>query len=149
RPLVMTNFSLNRYLENNRPPSAGRAKDVCRRYCLLAEQLAAPGKLSEDFIKQTHKKVDAELPSSAEPHRPPIRTFWHALYCPEQRRLQISYYLRDEAIPGRPDKVKIVRSDYQEFRLPSTEHGQPPRPEATPRPVSEPPGSPAPAKLDA
>src|SRR5262249_57070174 len=102
----------------------------------------------EDFIKQTHKKVDAELPSSAEPHRPPIRTFWHALYCPEERRLQISFYLRDEATPGRPDKVKIVRSDYREFRLAPTERGQPPVPDLAPRQVNNSQGIPAPAKLD-
>jgi hypothetical protein len=101
------------------------------------------------FLKQTHKKVDAELPAAAEPHRPPVRTFWHALYCPEERRLQSSFYLRDEAIPGRPDKVNIVRSEYREFRLPPTERGQPPVPEPTPRQVNEPQAGPVPAELDA
>jgi hypothetical protein len=139
QPLVMTNFSLHRRLENNRPPSAGRAKEVCRRYCLLAEQLsAAPEKMSEDFIKRMHKQVDAELPPAADKARPPVRTFWHALYRPEQRRVQISFYLRDEPLPDQRGKVRIVRSDYLEFELPPTDHTRAPIPSET---VAAPPAS--------
>jgi hypothetical protein len=126
QPLIMTNFSLNRRLDNGGPPSVDQAKDVCRRYCLLTEQLAAaPGKVSDDFIKQTHKKVDAELPAFADRSRPPVRTFWHALYYPEQRRVQISFYLRDEPTPGQPDNVRVVRSEYQDYRLTPTDRGKP------------------------
>src|SRR5262249_12672645 len=47
RPLVMTNFSLNRHLDKNRPPSADQVRNVCKRYCLLTEELtAASGKMS-------------------------------------------------------------------------------------------------------
>ena len=43
------------------------------------------------------------------------RTLWHALYEPEKRTVQISFYLRDDATAdGRP---RIVRSDYLEFAL--------------------------------
>jgi predicted choloylglycine hydrolase len=127
QPLVMTNFSLNRHLNKGRPPSADQARNVCKRYCLLTEQLAAAaGKLSEDSIKRVHKKVDAELPPSADKSRPPVRTFWHALYHPEQRRAQFSFYLHDEPIPDQPDKVRVVRSDYLEFHLAPTEQGQAP-----------------------
>jgi hypothetical protein len=118
QPLVTTNFSLHRYLHNHKPPSAEQAKKVCARYCLLTDQLAAhSGKMSEEFIKETHKKVDAVQPKSKASPRPPGRTLWHALYYPEQRRVQISFYLRDEPVPDHPNKVKIVRSDYLEFRL--------------------------------
>src|SRR5262249_44313795 len=80
QPLVMTNFSVNRHLENDRPPSAEMAKQVCKRYCLLSEQLGTgEGKVSDSDIKQTHQKVDCVLPPSADRSRPPIRTFWHAL----------------------------------------------------------------------
>jgi hypothetical protein len=154
RPLVMTNFSLNRRLDKDRPPSAAQARGVCDRYCLLTEQFAsAAGPVSEEFIKQTHKKVDAELPASANRSRPPVRTFWHALYCPEQRRLQISFYLRDEPNPGQPDRVKIVRSEYLEFGLRWTATGHAPPPDETPRQATEPPAAVAPklvvAKLEA
>ena len=47
--------------------------------------------------------------------RPPGRTLWHALYYPEERRVQFSYYLHNE--PPVDGKVKIARSDYLEFRL--------------------------------
>jgi hypothetical protein len=117
--LVTTNFSMYRRLDKERPPSAAKVKNVCRRYCLLTEQLAAhPGKMSEEFIKETHKKVDAVQPRSGP--RPPPRTLWHALYCPEERRVQINYYLHDEPMPDQPGKMRIVRSEYLEFRLPPT-----------------------------
>jgi hypothetical protein len=118
QPLVTTNFSLHRYLDHNRPPSAGQVQKVCPRYCLLTQQLAAhPGKISEDFIKETHKQVDAVQPKAKGSARPPNRTLWHALYYPEQRRVQISLYLRDEPVTDQPDKVRVVRSEYVEFRL--------------------------------
>jgi hypothetical protein len=118
QPLVTTNFSLHRYLDHNKPPSASRAKKICPRYCLLTEQIAAHrGKISEDFIKETHQKVDAVAPKSSTPNRPPNRTFWHALYYPEERQVRISFYLHDEPLPDQLDKIRIVRSDYLEFRL--------------------------------
>lgn len=131
KPLVMTNFTLSKRLNNGGPPTVAQAKAVCNRYCRLSEQLnAQSGKLSVDSIKAAHKKVDAELPAAAEPHRPPIRTLWHALYFPSERKMQISYYLGDETAPGRPDQVRIVRSEYQEFRLTPTETAKAPVPEA-------------------
>jgi hypothetical protein len=117
KPLVTTNFSLHKHLDNGRPPAPEQVEGVCPRYCRLTKRLASADKMTEDFIKQTHKKADAELPQSAEPHRPPIRTMWHALYHPEERRVQLSFYLRDEPDPDRPGKIRVVRSEYQEFRL--------------------------------
>ena len=40
-----------------------------------------------------------------------------ALYFPEQRKVQVSFYLRDEPAADQPGKTKIVRSDYLEFSL--------------------------------
>lgn len=135
QPLIMTNFSLNRHLDKNRPPSAEQARTVCGRYCLLTEALgAAPAKMTPEFIKQTHKKVDAESAPSATPGRPPVRTFWHALYYPEERRMEINFYLRDEPVPGQPNKVRVVRSDYQEFRLTPTDNARPPQATASRQP---------------
>jgi penicillin V acylase-like amidase (Ntn superfamily) len=145
RPLVSTNFSLHKHLNNGGPPSPEQAKSVCRRYCRLTEGLAASNKLTDDFIKQTHKKADAELPQSADPSRPPIRTFWHALYHPEERRVQFSFYLHDEPNPDKPGGIRVVRSDYVEFQLtPTNDAKEPTRALSQPSsPVTERPSAPA------
>jgi hypothetical protein len=118
KPLVTTNFSLHRYLEGNRPPSAKKAKPVCPRYCQLVERLDRQAdKLTVDAIKEIHKTVDAVQPSSFFSGRPPGRTLWHALYYPEKRKVQISFYLGDESDAAQPGKVRIRRSDYVEFTL--------------------------------
>lgn len=140
KPLVMTNFTLHRRSTDGRPPTVEQAKAVCRRYCALTEQLAQGGAVSVERLKQAHRTVDAELPKSAEPHRPPVRTLWHALYYPEDRRLQVSFYLRDEEVPGQPNKVKIARSEYVEFRLDPTEKVKAPAAEVV-APAAVPAGS--------
>jgi hypothetical protein len=121
KPLITTNFSLHKYLDGHTPPSAEQAKKVCPRYCKLAEKIGEHSdKVTVDFIKKTHKLVDATHGnglSSAAP--PPNRTLWHVLYFPEKRAMQVSYYLRDEADPETPGKAKIVRSEYMGFQLPA------------------------------
>jgi hypothetical protein len=118
KPLITTNFSLHRHLEGKRPPSAKAAKGVCARYCALAERLAGrSGKLTVEFIKESQRAVDAVRPAPKAGPRAPVRTLWHALYFPEQRKVQVSFYLRDEADADRPGKVRVVRSEYLEFRL--------------------------------
>src|SRR5262249_54936792 len=125
KPLITTNFSLHRHLEGKGPPSALVAKGVCPRYCALAERLAGqPGKLTVDFIKDSHKGVDMTPPAPKGGEWAPVRTLWHALYFPSERKVQVSFYLRDEADPGRPDQVRVVRSDYHEFRLSSAAAGK-------------------------
>ena len=127
RPLVMTNFSLNKHLDQGAPPTADEARGVCKRYALLTEQLAiAPGSITEEFLRNTHRKVDAKAAPAADQSRPPIRTFWHALYYPEERRVKFSFYLHDEPLADHPGNVRVVRSDYLEFRLPATTHGASP-----------------------
>jgi predicted choloylglycine hydrolase len=125
KPLITTNFSLHRHLEGKKPPSARAVKEVCPRYCALAERLAGQaGKLTVDFIKESHKVADAIRPAPKAGPRAPVRTLWHALYFPEQRKVQISFYLRDEPEAGQPGNVRVVRSDYLEFRLGSTKAGK-------------------------
>ena len=48
---------------------------------------------------------------------------WHALYFPEQRKVQVSFYLGDKAIPDKPGKARIVRTDYLEFALKTAKAG--------------------------
>jgi hypothetical protein len=110
QPLVMTNFTLHKHMDGDNPPSAELAKSVCRRYSHLAERLAG-GPISEELLRTTHRAVDAQAPARPDATRPPIRTFWHALYYPEERRVKFSYYLGDLPDGG------IRRTEYLEFKL--------------------------------
>jgi penicillin V acylase-like amidase (Ntn superfamily) len=125
KPLVMTNFSINQHLNDNKPPSADEARKECKRYALLTENLnTSSGLLSEELISQTHQRVDAVWSQAADPSRPPIRTFWHALYYPEERRVKYSFYLHDEPTAKDANTVRVVRTPYIEFRLDATEGGR-------------------------
>jgi Acyl-coenzyme A:6-aminopenicillanic acid acyl-transferase len=119
KPLVATNFSQHRYLVDGKPPPVEKVKGVCSRYCLLNDRLGAQmDKLTVDIIKETHKLVDAHFtPPGA--NRTPTRTLWHALYVPEKRSLEISFYLHDEPDPDKPGKSRDVRSGYLEFAVKS------------------------------
>jgi len=120
QPLVMTNFTLHKQLEDGKPPSAEKARGTCRRYAYLSEKLSA-GKLDDAALRGIHQNVDAQTSQAADPSRPPVRTFWHAFYYPEERRVRLSYYLRDEPDPGEPRLVHPMRTDYLEFRLEPTQ----------------------------
>jgi hypothetical protein len=119
KPLVMTNFTMNTRLEDGLPPSADKARPVCKRYAYLTEKLAT-GSLDDKTIRDFHQNVDAQNSQAADTTRPPTRTFWNAMYYPEDRRMRVSYYLGEEPWPGEPRLVKQIRSDYQEFRLEPT-----------------------------
>ncbi len=116
QPLVMTNFTLHTRLEDGRPPSPDKARATCKRYAYLREKLAT-GKLDDKTIRSVHQNVDAQMSQAADPSHPPERTFWHAFYYPEDRRVRLSYYLRDEPYPGNERLVHPVMTDYLEFRL--------------------------------
>lgn len=120
RPLIMTNFTLHKQLEDGKPPSADKARATCKRYAYLEEKLST-GKFDDAAIRGFHQNVDAQMSQAADPSRPPERTFWHAFYYPEDRRMRVSFYLRDEPYPGNERLVRPIRSDYLEFRLDPTE----------------------------
>src|SRR5262249_36380125 len=113
KPLFTTNFSLHNYLENGKPPSAEKVRKVCSRYCLLAEKLAAEEKITTETLQQAHQQVDATRPLNKDGLGG--RTLWHALYYPEERKIRISFYLRDEK--DGDGKSVIRRSDYRDFTL--------------------------------
>jgi Acyl-coenzyme A:6-aminopenicillanic acid acyl-transferase len=117
KPLVTTNFSLHRHLKAGKPPSAEEAKAICPRYCALAECLvAAKEKVTLEALKDAHKRADFVFPAPR-PGRATTRTLWHALYEPDKRAVQISYYLRDEPGPADGKKAKVARTEYLEFAL--------------------------------
>jgi acyl-CoA:6-aminopenicillanic acid acyl transferase/Leucine Rich Repeat (LRR) protein len=119
-PLVMTNFTIHKYVEDGKPPSAQKASAVCRRYQYLKDKLAV-GSLDDKAIRGFHQACDAQLSQEADPSRPPERTFWHVFYYPEDRRARMSFYLHDEPIPGDARHVRPIRTDYIEFKLDPTE----------------------------
>ncbi|HEU5181227.1 MAG TPA: C45 family autoproteolytic acyltransferase/hydrolase [Candidatus Polarisedimenticolia bacterium] len=116
QPLIMTNFTLHTRLEDGKPPSPEKARPTCKRYAYLREKLAT-GKFDDKALRGFHQNVDAQMSQAADPSHPPERTFWHAFYYPEDRRVRLSYYLRDEPYPGNERLVRPVRTDYLEFRL--------------------------------
>jgi hypothetical protein len=143
KPLVLTNFSLNKHMDGSNPPTAELARATCKRYAYLADTLAAtPSGITEAVLRDIHKKVDAAAPARADQKRPPVRTFWHAFYYPEQRRVKFSYYLHD-------DGDRVVRSEYQEFRLDATSAVAAPPARPAPQAKNETGGEPAVAKLRA
>jgi hypothetical protein len=118
KPLITTNFSLHRHLDCKSLPSARQARKICPGYTALAEGIAKhSGKFTRDDIKTVHRVADQTEPGSPEDARPPGRTIWHALYFPELRKLQVSFYLGEKRGEGRRSKDRILRSDYLEFRL--------------------------------
>lgn len=118
KALITTNFSLHKHLDANAPPSAEQAKKVCPRYVALANGVAAEkAKWKMSAIKENHKAADITMPAPLAGLFPPVRTLWHALYVPERRTVQVSFYLRDENDPNQPRKSRIVRSPYLEFVL--------------------------------
>jgi hypothetical protein len=125
RPLVMTNFTLNRHMDGDHPPTAELAAAVCKRYEYLAKKLAA-APISEELLLASHRAVDAQAPVRPDAKRPPVRTLWHALYYPEERRVKFSYYLGET-------EHGIQRSEYLEFALGSTSKAA-----STPAPAPQP-----------
>ncbi|HKW14217.1 MAG TPA: C45 family autoproteolytic acyltransferase/hydrolase, partial [Candidatus Krumholzibacteria bacterium] len=118
--LVMTNFTIHEHMENGLPPSPDAARPVCKRYAYLTEKLAS-GKFDDKTIREFHEGCDAQASQEVDPSRPPMRTFWNAMYYPEDRRVRVSYYLGEEPYPGQPRLVKQIRSDYMEFKIEPTQ----------------------------
>jgi hypothetical protein len=119
--LVLTNFSLHKRSENGKPPAAAAVSAICKRYAFLREQFAAADRtLDDQKIRAVHSRVDCQLSQAANPARPPVRTLWHAFYYPEDRRVRLSFYLRDEAIADQPRLVHPIRTEYLEFTLAPT-----------------------------
>jgi hypothetical protein len=49
---------------------------------------------------------------------------WHALYAPEEGKLQVSFYLRDEPDGKESGRPRIVRSNYLEYTLKRGQSGK-------------------------
>jgi predicted choloylglycine hydrolase len=118
KPLITTNFSLHRHLEGRNLPSVEGAREICSAYSALAEGVAThTGKFTSDAIKAVHQVAACTEPAAPESGRPPTRTHWHALYYPERRKLQVSFYLGEKSGASGSGNGGILRSDYLEFTL--------------------------------
>src|SRR5262245_54851401 len=54
QPLVMTNFTLHKQLEDGKPPSAEKARGTCKRYAYLKEKLAT-GSFDDKTLRSVHQ----------------------------------------------------------------------------------------------
>jgi hypothetical protein len=65
-PLIMTNFSLHKHLEDDgKPPSSDRARAVCKRYAYLEDKLGT-GTFDDKAIREFHQNVDAQRSQAAD-----------------------------------------------------------------------------------
>lgn len=113
-PQVVTNF-----LQHLHPEAReGKEFAACARFDQVRKRLAsAVGKVSIDFIKETSSGIAARPPVPPAP-RAPHRTLWHALYYPEQRRMEVDFYLGESPVEAGKSAAPR-RSGYLEFKLDS------------------------------
>ncbi|MHC4990257.1 MAG: C45 family autoproteolytic acyltransferase/hydrolase [Planctomycetota bacterium] len=120
-PQITTNFMLHRHMDVASMPEDGHPRGSFTRFRAMRERIdGRTGPMDLDDIKATNACVAADL---AAPRAPiaPGRTLWHALYFPEERRMQIDFYLgEDDATPP-----TIRRSGYLEFTLEDQSTGRP------------------------
>jgi len=64
-----------------------------RAEAVLSRIDAADEELSLEFVREAARCVAATVPMPAESPWAPGRTLWHALYFPEERRLEVDFYL--------------------------------------------------------
>jgi predicted choloylglycine hydrolase len=116
-PLVTTNFLLHRYSGPEQLPVEEYTLGTFNRYREIKRRIAEHrGKFDKAFIEETNRCVSLVLAPPPEPYLP-TRTLWHALYYPEQLRVEADFYLGEKADPAAPNGVRIKRSGYKVFAL--------------------------------
>ena len=93
QPLVTTNFMRHLHEDLDDLPSESHRSGSFNRYrTLLSRFEEHGGPVDLDFIKESNACVAA---TGTAPPRPYAagRTLWHALYFPEERRMDVSFYL--------------------------------------------------------
>lgn len=118
-PLITTNFMHYLHPEARDPAKAKEPFKTCNRYNALRQRIGSEsGKFTVDAIKANNAAVMAVRPAPPPP-RASGRTLWHSLYFPEQRKMEVDFYLGETpgAKPG--DAPTIRRSGYLSFSLAS------------------------------
>jgi len=121
-PQIVTNYAIHRHPDPGKLPREGDPLGACNRARLLADQIAAhAAKFSLDQVKRLHSAVACAPPAApTRTNGVTSRTLWHALYVPEERSLEIDFYLHDERDPAAPGGTRVVRSEYRKFTLGGT-----------------------------
>ncbi|MHC4695276.1 MAG: C45 family autoproteolytic acyltransferase/hydrolase [Planctomycetota bacterium] len=117
KPQVTTNFLLHRQADLDNLPEEEHRLGSYNRYKTLRKHLSEhEGKFDLAFIKEVNHSVACTESPPAAPYAA-NRTIWHALYLPQQRRLEIDFYLGEDVDPTATNGVKLRRSGYQAFTL--------------------------------
>ncbi len=113
-PQITTNFMLNLHPDTGDLPADGRLGSFSRFRAIQARIDALGQPVSREFARATNACVAANAPSTSAT-RAPGRTLWHALYFPEERRMEVSFYLGEGTdAEGAPT---IRRTAYAAFQL--------------------------------
>jgi hypothetical protein len=116
-PLVTTNFMLHRHPDLTKLPEEEDPLGYFNRFRAIRKRLKGhEGKFDRAFIIDANRCVAQTSPPPPDPYVP-SRTLWHALYYPEQRRLEIDFYLGEKADSTAPNGIRCRRSGYREFTL--------------------------------
>ena len=108
-PLVTTNFMRHLHAEEKLPQD-GRLGSFTRYSTILDLWRAREDPVDLEFIIEANACVAATYPVPAAPYASG-RTLWHALYYPDEQRLEVDFYL------GEGDDGEIRRSPYFSFEL--------------------------------
>ena len=114
-PQVTTNYMQHLHPDPEDLPAESHRLGSFNRTRTLRERMAAhDGRFDLEFIRANNACVSATDPPPAPP-RAPGRTLWHALYFPEERRMEVDFYLGESAGDG--GETSIRRSGYLSFGL--------------------------------
>jgi len=117
RPQATTNFLQQRHRDLSALPPEEHPRGWFNRFRAIRSRLeGSEGKFDLDFIRETNRCVASE-DAPPQPPEVPTRTLWHALYVPEDLRVEIDFYLGEEASAESPGGVRIRRSGPIAFSL--------------------------------
>lgn len=123
KPIVTTNFLYHRYKDLNKLPADIAQRNYFVRYRAVSDRIDRfDAKFNDAFIRETSRCISFthEAPAGTKAF---ARTLWHAMYYPEERRMEIDFYLGEKA-PGQSDGAlertgggQVRRSGYIAFEL--------------------------------
>lgn len=106
RPLITTNFMLYRHPDLENLPAEPHPRGSFNRFRHIRRRVTEnANKLSAEFVRETGRCVAADVDCGTAEFAPG-RTLWHTLYFPEQRRMEVDFYLGE----GPPAAKEPVRS---------------------------------------
>lgn len=116
-PLVTTNFMRHLHTNEGGLVEKEHPLGLFSRFKTIRNRLAGhEGPFPIEFIRETSRCVSfATDPLPAEGVA--TRTLWHALYFPEERRVEIDFYLGEKAGSAESEGAGIRRSGYKRFKL--------------------------------